>query len=672
MNAREDAAISSGTVVEFFEAKQVLCAVCLTFKNQRLAVLTEQNREINLARSRLIHIGSRSILAAAGRDDMAQQLVAIAGMRKELMQQVNIEELWSLLEGEEEGFDAAQLAEFIFSNKVSDHHAAAVQRVLLQDRIYFQYKDGQFFARSQEKIEQRRQEMDREAERAARLIQGAQWLRSVWQRKNAQPTEEMTSVVDGLKSFCLYAQESPQYTFVKELLQKAEIPPYPNSAFRILTRLGIWREDENLYLHQHNIIPEFSPVIEQLAAEQAVSVDPSGHFAGRCDLRHLDIFTIDGAVTRDYDDALSLRQLAEDRLEVGIHIADAAQFVQPGDPLDQEALERATSIYLPDRRIPMLPTSLSEGVCSLYAGKDRLALSFLVQIDPTGNILESQICPSVIRVKRQMTYQEVDDRVEQDPTLQQLYRSSLLLRQTRLAHGAIILPLPEINVYVNSLGMIQISRYQKETPSQSIVSEWMIVANTLAASYLAERDIPAIFRSQAECKPETNPVQSEHELFRIYRQRRLFARAELDTKPGMHCSLAIPHYTSITSPIRRYIDLIVQRQLKFALENTTTLYSEEDLRRIIIHLGPIQSKIYYIQRKWVRYWILKYFEQEGIHALNALVLDQNDRFVHLLLADYLIETNMPLPEKTRLQAGEMVRLRIERLNPRDDVLRLQI
>ena len=672
MNARGDVEIAPGTIVEFFEAKQVLCAVCLAVKNQRLAVLTEQNREINLARSRLIHIGSRAILTTLSRDDMVQQLLTIADLRKKLMERVNVEELWSLLEGEEEGYDAAQLAEFVFSDSVADHHVAAVQRVLLQDRVYFQYKDGLFLARSQEKIEQRQQEMDREMEREARLAQGAQWLKSVWQRKNPQPTEEMAAVIDSLKSFCLFAQESPHYAFIKEVLQKAEIPPHPNSAFRILTRLGIWREDENLYLHQHNITPEFPAESEQLAAARVVSAAPNGALAGRCDLRHLDVFTIDGALTRDYDDALSLQQLAQDRFEVGVHIADAAEFVQPGDALDQEARERTTSIYLPDNRIPMLPASLSEGVCSLCAGKDRLALSFLVQVDPEGNVLESRICPSIIRVRRQMTYQEVNDRVEQDAALQQLHRLSLLLRQTRLANGAIILPLPEISVYVNSLGMIHVSHYKKETPSQIIVSEWMIAANALAASYLAERDIPAIFRSQAECKQETNPVQSEHELFRIYRQRRLFARAELDTKPGMHCSLAMPHYTSISSPIRRYVDLVVQRQLKFALQNDAPLYSEEELRQIITRLGPIQSKIYYIQRKWVRYWILKYLEQEGIHALNALVLDHNDRFVHLLLADYLIEANMPLPEKIRLQAGEMVRLRIERLNPRDDVLRLQI
>lgn len=672
MIARGDAEASPGTIVEFFEAKQVLCAVCLAVKNQRLSVLTEQNREINLARSRLIHIGSRGIDTTLSRDDMVQRLLTIADLRKTLMEQINVEELWSLLEGEEEGYDAAQLAEFVFADSVSDHHAAAVQRVLLQDRIYFQYKDGLFVARSQEKIEQRQQEIERETEREARLARGAQWLKTIWHRKNPQPTEEMASIIDSLKSFCLFAQESPHHAFVKEILQKAEIPPQPNSAFRILTRLGIWREDENLYLHQHNITPEFPSEIEQQAAGLAASAHSTGHLDGRCDLRHLDIFTIDGALTRDYDDALSLRQLREDRFEVGVHIADAAEFVQPGSPLDQEAQERTTSIYLPDNRIPMLPASLSEGVCSLCAGKDRFALSFLVQIDPQGNILESRICPSIIRVRRQMTYQEVNDRVEHDAPLRQLHRLSVILRQSRLANGAIILPLPEINVYVNSAGMIHVSYYRKETPSQIIVSEWMIAANALAASYLAERGIPAIYRSQAECKRETNPVQSEHELFHVYRQRRLFARAEIDTKPGMHCSLAMRHYTSITSPIRRFIDLVVQRQLKFALQNDAPLYSEDELHRIITQLGPIQSKIYYIQRKWVRYWILKYLEQEGIHALNALVLDQNDRFVHLLLADYLIEANMPLPEKIRLQAGEMVRLRIERLNPRDDVLRLQI
>jgi len=665
--------IPPGAILEFFEAKQVLCAVCTAVKNHRLAALTEQNRELNLARSRVIHISDRTLKPDLSRDEMVQELLAIAAARQILMEQVEVEELWSLLEGEEEGYEADALAEFVFADAITDNHVAAVQRVLFKDRVYFQFKDGKFYARSSEKVEQRELELQREEQKESLLEEGAKWLKAVWQRK-AQPVfTAKDDLIEGLKGFCLFAQEAPDCAFVKELLQRADISPHPLSAFRILTRLGIWQENENLYLHQQNISPEFPPEVEEVASHRAQSgISPEQLNEHRRDLRDLHIFTIDGALTRDYDDALSLTTLANGLYEVGVHIADAAEYVEPADPVDQEAQERSASIYLPDARISMLPPALSEGICSLRAGEDRLAVSFFVRVDEEGHIHDSEIVPSLIKVDKQLTYQEVNESVAGDPVLQQLYQLSLKIRKYRLAHGAVILPLPEVQVYVNSAGMIHVSKYKKETPSQIIVSEWMIAANGLAASYLAERGIPAIYRSQAECKQETNQVESEYELFHVYRQRRLFARAELDTRPGMHCSLAMPYYTSITSPIRRYVDLLVQRQLKHALKNDSPLYTEDQLRQMITKLGSIQSKIFFIQRKWVRYWILKYLEQEDIHTLDALVLDQNNRFVHLLLPDFLIEANMPVPDKTRLQSGELIRVKISRLSPREDVLRLQI
>jgi exoribonuclease-2 len=128
----------------------------------------------------------------------------------------------------------------------------------------------------------------------------------------------------------------------------------------------------------------------------------------------------------------------------------------------------------------------------------------------------------------------------------------------------------------------------------------------------------------------------------------------------------------VTSPIRRYTDLIVQRQLKHALAHQEALYSEEELGQLLTRLNATQGKVFLVQRKWTRYWILKYMEQEDIRAINALVLDQNDRFAHLLMPEFLLETNVPLPEKTRLPKGDMIRVKVERINPREDVLRVQL
>lgn len=666
--------IVPGSVLEFFDSKEILCGVVLAVRDGRFNVLSERNREINVARSRAIHHGSLPLDLDLGRDELLRRLSSVSRLRKELMTTVSIEDLWSVFQDESGGYEAPEIAELIFDKPVSDDQVAAVQRVLLQDRLYFQAKEAKFYARSPENIELRRIELERESERERKLAASAGWLEAVWNRRPPHPDLQFREeLLETLKNFALFGQEAKECAFVKDLLKSAGIPPQPQTAFRILVKVGVWKDDENLLLHEHGISRDFTGDVLARAAqisEAAVYIETIRD--QREDLTALDVFTVDSVLTRDYDDALSVRALDGDLFEVGIHIADAAEFIPPGDPLDREAALRASSIYLPDERVSMLPPSLSEGICSLKAGEDRLALSFLFRMDDEANILKSMIVPSIVRVRNQFTYEAVNSRVAETTLLHLFYRLALKLRQKRLDRGAVILPLPEIQVSVNNAGMILVSRYDKETPSQVLVSEWMIAANAAAGDYFAERGIPSIFRNQTECRQETELVQSQHELFKIYRQRRLFSRAGLDTEPKAHCSLAIPHYTTVTSPIRRYADLVVQRQLKNALAGGSGIYSTADIQQIITQISAAQAKVFLIQRKWTRYWILKFIEQEDLEVQSALVLDMNARYAHLLIPDFLLEANAAIPENSKFQQGEKVRIRIEKVIPREDVLKIQI
>jgi len=515
--------------------------------------------------------------------------------------------------------------------------------------------------------------LQREAEKEKQLVEGADWLSSIWKKQPAQEPDFKSKIIRLLKDFCVLGKDAPEYSFTKELLSRAKIP-LVGGAFKLLVKLGEWKEDENILLYKYDVPIEFPREIDEEVRKikEKVTEESLSDIGGREDLRDLELITIDGALTRDYDDALSFKELPGGEYEVGVHIADAAHFVEPGSLLDEEALMRAISIYLPDRRIPMLPPELSEEICSLWAEKDRLAISIFIRLDREMEVKDYRITPSLVRVKRQLTYTDVNLFLESEEIFQKLYQLTRRLREKRIERGASIIYVPEIRIWVNPEGMIQLSKQDEETPSQIIVSELMVLANALVARYFAEKGIPAIYRTQGEPRAEDRPASSDSVLFQKYRQRRLLSRAELSVEPLRHCSVGVSCYTTITSPIRRYLDLVMQRQLKTYLEKSEPFYTQEQLQDVINRIQEPQSNAMFIRRTWTRYWILKYLEQEDITVTEALVLDKGTRFYKLLLPDFMLEVNMKCDPKLDIQPGDTIKIRIERVNPREDILRVTL
>ena len=168
-----------GTVVEFFEAGRILLGICMAVKGTRLSVVAETGREFNLARNRVLHFSRRPLDWQAERAQLQAQMRAIGQTRQALSDKVDIVELWSLLRDEPDRLTSEQLAELVFSGPISDHHVAALQRVMLQDKLYFQFKDGAFHARSEQQVQERTAQLEREAARDALLNHGADWLAAV-------------------------------------------------------------------------------------------------------------------------------------------------------------------------------------------------------------------------------------------------------------------------------------------------------------------------------------------------------------------------------------------------------------------------------------------------------------------------------------------------------------
>ena len=349
---------------------------------------------------------------------------------------------------------------------------------------------------------------------------------------------------------------------------------------------------------------EFPPRVRNQAGKMKDHVIESD-FQGRMDLRKWTIVTIDGEDAKDLDDGISLTKEGK-TYHLGVHIADVSNYVQAKSALDREALKRGTSVYLTDRVIPMLPVELSNGICSLNQGEDRLALSCLIDIDEKGKVLKHQIVESVICVEQRMTYTDVKNILEDTdkeakakyadlvPLFHRMARLSQVLREKRKKRGAIDFDFPESKIVLNASGKpVEIKAYEQNVATR-IIEDFMLLANETVAEEFCKRGYPFVYRVHENPDPEKTEAlltllrshgisvqkkrqeitpkeiqtvlhdlegkQEEAQISRLI--LRTMKQARYTTDCMGHFGLAAKYYCHFTSPIRRYPDLQIHRIIK--------------------------------------------------------------------------------------------------------------
>ncbi len=458
-----------GEIIEYIEQGKFICSVCLVDKGNRLHLLTSLNREVNLSPKRAILISRATIDISRSREELLEMLKETEAVRNRLKAEVNVEELWELIREEKESFNHNYLAQLVFGKAITDDHISALVRALFENRLYFKMKDGRFLPNSEERVEQIKKQREEQAVKEKILKQGSAWLGAILHGKPFDAPECKDQVIDLLVQLALYGNDATDFKFAKELLIRSGITDI-NEARKVLVGLGIWDEDENIDLIRLGIPVSFSK--NQIKESHRLEIHAIS-LEGREDLRGLSSFTIDGSLTRDFDDALSFEKV-DDIFHVGIHIADVSESIRPGSILDQEAQNRAVSHYLPRRQIPMLPPELSYGMLSLKKGCDRYAISLLTQMDRNGNILNFRFVPSVISVQRQLTYSEVNQRLAEENTFNEMYRIVKRLQEKRMNMGAINLSIPDIQVVFTNNNCSKdstsftLERVDQDTPSRMI------------------------------------------------------------------------------------------------------------------------------------------------------------------------------------------------------------
>jgi exoribonuclease-2 len=437
-------------------------------------------------------------------------------------------------------------------------------------------------------------------------------------------------------------------------------------AFELLCRLGIYQAHENLAPHRAGLERSFSKDV--LAEVESVAASPLS-LEGRRDMTHLTTVSIDDPHTSEIDDAFAL-----DGNRLHVFIADVAHFVPTGGQLDEEASERMSTVYLPEGKIPMLPGAIGQELASLNRGEVRPVLCFSGTIDARGGFSDFELCEALCSVDHRLDYASVDLWLSEGggepsvmPALRALDTWSEAHLDRRLEAGAMVFQRKEIHTTIDVDGRVHLHQPNANGSSRLLIAEMMVAICFKAARYLRDNRLPAIYRGQAPPDVEidatrldlSNPVV-EYELLRKVKP------STLSLHPRPHAALGASCYAQITSPIRRYADLLLHRQLKSHLRGVTAPYDVEALGGYLADIEQKQGIIRRVERDSNRYWLLRYLEQNPGQELEAIVLRRLRRRWLVNLPALCIPAT--LLARGRLHPGQLLRVRVTDVDACRDVL----
>ena len=412
----------------------------------------------------------------------------------------------------------------------------------------------------------------------------------------------------------------------------------PENAHRLLIKIKYWSELNNPYPQRNKIYQD-----EDLKFSESIK--------DRKDLTHLKCFAIDNSDSSDADDAISI-----EGDKVWIHIADVASFVDINSDLDLFAQKRASNLYLPDQILHMLPPKISE-VCSLGAHEisNAVSVGFLI-VDP--EISEIEIHLSQIRVTK-MSYEEADKSLHENASLLKLNEVAKEHKKFRDSNGAIRLDLPKTDIKVKDERVLVFPQIKSE--SREMVSELMVVAGRAIAQYSIENNISMPYLSQAPGKFSDEIIGNIHSLSlsKAFEAAKGFSRSKLSVKSSIHAGLGLEAYIRVTSPMRRYLDLIVQQQLVNYISNLELL-NENDIKDRIKVNNASMSKINKASRQSVEHFRCLYFKQNRSWEGEGVVIEIIGNKTLLMIPEFAIITQVKV--KTEPNLEDRIQLKVSSIN----------
>jgi len=636
-----------GQIIEFLDADQLKPGYVRKQERDRLQIIDPRGRHLSVNGDRVAVVH-----CSTSESEFPKVAKGILGKVHARQAEVDIALLWESIGNSVREFESPELAELFFSESTPEA-TSAVFHALSEDNLFFKRNGLRFVPRTADQVttEQTRRTRQREREEVRDHLTLAV-KRLVHER--VEIASDLEPVVDRIQSWMRHKTGDEIQGILESLTGVAHAR---DAAYDILVRSGRISNDDDRFLVMAGIEESFSSGHLNAAAGL---VPPA--LSGRVDFRNLPAISIDDDDTVEIDDALTIYQDGSQYV-VGIHIADASAFVTRGDALDAEALRRASTIYLPTKAVRMLPERLSTDLASLNKGVDRPVFTIEVRFDADFNRLEHRLVLGSIRVRERLTYEEADERIRgEDFGLTALHRIALRLRAERETHGAVNFRRPELKIRVlrgKEKEEIRITSSDPNSASRIVVSEMMVLLNRLAADFAATNNLPVIFRTQEArdpLPPETSPIP---EVLAFDKLRRTFKRSRLSLTPGLHSGLGLSAYTQVSSPIRRYSDLVTQRQFTALLEGRPIPHTREELLHVLAVAEGAELEIRSLEDRSTSYWLLTFLARERMGVvLNAVILDRRGT---VEVEGYYLRGKLPDPGTE--EPGSIVQVTVDGIDP---------
>lgn len=676
----------AGCIVEFLQGNEVQIAWVMEEQKGKLRLFLPNRRETNLAAARILPWAGPAYAPGQSKDRMAELLAQHRERRKRLCAEVAPVELWEMAQGEVASASALWLAELAYAEPDADS-VAACGRALLQCKTHFHFQPPEFEIYSAATVDARMRAEEAARQREAMVCGGAEWFRSLWEARvskkpapnpNAAPEEPVRSRLARLLRSRITDPESTE----DEALWKQVTRGLPDDPFLPLLLAAAW----GLVPPHYNYWLDRADYAPGAAWEEAFCEETNAFVAAVADASRLPppceerFISIDSESTKDIDDAFTIAAASDGGWEVQVALACPAWFWNFESPLAKAVANRATSLYLPEGNYHMMPVALSEGAFSLFAGERRPALLAGVHVAPDGTLGAPNFRVAAVSLAQNLTYPDCDAVLESGaenaaaPYARELRLAWEMARSRldyRISQGSVIIERPELDIALEGEGenvKVSIREHEAAPKSQLLVAELMILANAALAAWAVERGVPLLFRTQDVTVPKeyAGVWRSAPDIARVARS---LVAASLDVRPRPHAGMGLAAYSPVTSPLRRFSDLVNEAQLLSVLASGKPRWNEAQLSELLLALSARLELVGQVQKLRPRYWKYVYLQQQAkLHGeeccWKAEVAEENDMWVNVSLP----EVQLTFRGKRSLFGekifpGQELRVRLGKVNP---------